>query len=675
MLGDKFVMMWKADTTQAQAAIDQLEKSADSAAKNTGKALEEAIRALTSAAQVAVKDLQATAQNTQNAASQAVDTANEADRRAESSKRRKRKTAALLGGTGREEARREASQPSQQSQPAIKVDRLTVVANNATVLAGGSGAPKSRRRTKEKSDTASVFLGNVLAKVFTSVGDKIVSSITNGIKNAWEAGKQSEGRLNEAAYAGFANMGGFEGAKYKLRSAGISDENAAKSISGLGARALEAKSQPWGEANLRFRQAGISTAGGAEKVVERVLEKVRSFPTAFEGASWAANRLGMDFETMRRYAEMSADEIEKSNEGQAEYTKVMGEAGEASKQLGKAQGELGVEWDKLKAKLATGMYPTLTKITEAVTTLVSKLDPVAEGFNKIVQGLTDAFTSDFERLGKDIEEKGFFRGAWKWMNDSLNNQDQAWRNVAHIGMNAAGIDIPKDSPTAQDQAKRDEEAEKTRKQILKTTQESKKSQDLMAKHMVPPIPVKPVQLGLEQALSLWASGMGQQGKLNAPSDAEAATTRGKVEEMAMHAVPLKMNVQYDGSLVAGSDATSKLFGGKGNINDIANLQARVDETMRMAKGVENKGAVADRWNYARFDPVAQHNMYYGTDLAAAERNAASVGKSGAVHITVQQDITVHGSKDLARDVGRTAGNAAGTSVKNAVNHNAGILTK
>lgn len=672
MLGDKFVMMWKADTSQAQAAIDQLEKSADSAAKNTGKALEEAIRALTSAAQVAVKDLQTTAQNTQNAASQAVDTANEADRRAESSRRRKRKTAALLGGTGREEARQQASQPSQQSQAAIKVDRLTVVANNATVLAGGSGAPKSRRRSKEKGNTASVFLGNVLAKAFTAVGDKIVSALTSGLKNVWESGKQSEGKMNEAAYAGFANTGGFEGAKFRLRSAGVSDESAAKSISGLGARVLEAKSQPWGEANLRFRQAGVSTAGGADKVVERVLDRVRAFKDPAEGAAWAAQRLGMDFETMRRYAEMSAEEVENANEKQREYALIMGVTGEKSKELSKAQGELGIEVDKVKSKFLSALLPSVTRLTQEFTKLVPQFDEAADKFGSFMGKIIDSLTNDLSKLSKDIDSEGFLKGIWKWTNDRLNEVD---KDTEKIWDTLTGKEGSHFNPTQEQIAKTAEKQLQEAQKQTKIQDENKKIQDKMAKHMVPPIPVKPIQLGLEQALSLWASGMGQQGKLKASADAEAATTRGKVEEMAMQAVPLKMNVQYDGSLVAGSSATSKLFGGKGNINDIANLQARVDETLKMSRGVESKGSIADRWDASRFDPNAQHAMYYGTDLATAERNAASVGKSGAVHITVQQDITVHGSKDLARDVGRTAGNAAAMSVKNAVNNHAGILTK
>lgn len=96
-------------------------------------------------------------------------------------------------------------------------------------------------------------------------------------------------------------------------------------------------------------------------------------------------------------------------------------------------------------------------------------------------------------------------------------------------------------------------------QIFSESQKHTKELTAQTKHGTPPIPVIPVTIGLEQALSLWASGLGLGNGLTAPEGAANANTRGDYERTAKAQIAAQRDVSYNPNKLVSEEKTKNLL--------------------------------------------------------------------------------------------------------------------
>lgn len=94
-------------------------------------------------------------------------------------------------------------------------------------------------------------------------------------------------------------------------------------------------------------------------------------------------------------------------------------------------------------------------------------------------------------------------------------------------------------------------------QIFNESQKHTKELTAQTKHGTPPIPVIPVTIGLEQALSLWASGLGLGSGLKAPEGAAEAHTRGDYERTAKAQIAAQRDVSYNPNKLVSEETSRK----------------------------------------------------------------------------------------------------------------------
>lgn len=97
--------------------------------------------------------------------------------------------------------------------------------------------------------------------------------------------------------------------------------------------------------------------------------------------------------------------------------------------------------------------------------------------------------------------------------------------------------------------------------------------DAQAKHLIPPIPVQPVDIGLEQALSLWASGIGKAAGFTGPEGAAPGGSRAEYEAIARQQIEAKRYVGFQPTALVGPEATQRaLMGGREASKSVAAAQ-------------------------------------------------------------------------------------------------------
>lgn len=119
-----------------------------------------------------------------------------------------------------------------------------------------------------------------------------------------------------------------------------------------------------------------------------------------------------------------------------------------------------------------------------------------------------------------------------------------------------------------------EETNRILADILKVATKQTNIVDAQAKHLMPPIPVQPIDIGLEQAMSLWASGIGKAAGLIGPEGAAAGGSRAEFEAVARQQMEAKRYVGFQPTALVGAEATKQaLMGGREASKSVAEAQA------------------------------------------------------------------------------------------------------
>lgn len=134
-------------------------------------------------------------------------------------------------------------------------------------------------------------------------------------------------------------------------------------------------------------------------------------------------------------------------------------------------------------------------------------------------------------------------------------------------------EIHKMAAQAESDAEGPEETNAILADILKVAIKQTNIVDAQAKHLMPPIPVQPIDIGLEQAMSLWASGIGKAAGLIGPEGAAAGGSRAEFEAVARQQMEAKRYVGFQPAALVGSEATkSAIMGGRDAAKGVASAQ-------------------------------------------------------------------------------------------------------
>ncbi|WVW37735.1 hypothetical protein Gekk315_00023 [Aeromonas phage Gekk3-15] len=635
MLIDKFVMQWTADTQSATMAIDTLESKARNVAKNAGSELEKGFKQIGDSANKAVNEIK-------DAELKSVGKNNAADRQ---SKQNIKDTA---------NAHAEGSKSASKWSDVIQKMRTMFssgggdgggIAGGAGALMGKMGAGKFGTGVASMLPGMSGLMAIGGAATIGAAALMVFSTSVNAAndqaekamhvrKEAWETGRNQTG-YNQQVLAG--------------KRMGLTEGETKAGLTGLADRLRDAVTDPYGEAALRFRQAGIKTGTAQNpRDIESTTRAVENYMRALsknkgeaEGIAWATQRMGMTFEMAQAIVGQTDEEFQKRNEGLRGEAMLMTASQQEAKKYAMAKREVDFAMERSSIKLSREVTPSLTKFSEAMSESANKTNGVISIMGKFTAGIidmgtkmlsfldektsqmSDAYDEQEERKGlyefgkangvafdnavteqytdatyaklkemmqAQAAERGRLEGSGAPVAPD-DNETSAAKRIREVSAamakfqqtlrNRSDLDDSEKQQMAMDAERAKDAVEKDGAdvgtlsdiltQILGENKKHTKELAAQTKHGTPPIPVTPVTIGLEQALSLWASGLGKAAQLRGPEGAADAGTRGEYEKAARAQIEMQRNISYNANaLVSEQTAQQALIGAKGAASSAAN---------------------------------------------------------------------------------------------------------
>lgn len=534
MILEKFVMQWLADTKQATADIDKLDKKAEDVEKRRRTMTKELVK------------------NLKEYASEGYDYAR---------------------GMNRE-----------MGMAANAADRIA-----KGFKSGGVGAAVTAVALP------AIITGAVFA-ISRSIANKYADENRQAPQAAWNAG------LSDSARARAQTMGSF---------LGVSAADVDASRASMFERAKTAAVNPYTIEALRYRQAGISVRSGGgmrnmEDITKDIIKALRSdkFKNESEKIAWATLHMGMSFSEASKYARATDEEMARYNANLDKSAAILMASNAASQEYIKSQNEVETKFKMVGNTMNVAVAPAMSRFYKMIEDNSDNIDnitvKISKVFTAIVDGITDLGNKVLGWFGSKSEmEQEYESKTNEELSKIIENERKKLQDnhLAEYGATSQEL-------LTAERVKREREAAakvkadlaapyaKEKEQInnapglndaqrtdmlnaLKSTydvivkmggssdqlvglaqrllDEQVKGNQIahaQAEFSRPPIPVQPVTVGLEQALSLWASGAGKAAGLAGPAGAAPANTRADYEKLGKQALYLGRDPAYNPNQLA-----------------------------------------------------------------------------------------------------------------------------
>lgn len=338
-----------------------------------------------------------------------------------------------------------------------------------------------------------------------------------------------------------------------------------------------------------------------------------------EGIAFLTQRMGMSFTMARRLMEATDEQLKEYNSDMKEQARHLTVSQALAEKYAIAQRNLDFAVEKAGTEVATAITPALRDFTKQLeesaektdglvavvgevtagiinlgTEIVNFLDNVFQAAGKYIRKGTDNF-EDMMELERILRERGvkpaisgfgfsadvfsqsqlqMARNIRDRIGKKPEKEDDELRKVREGFTKALG-ESGLDDKTKEEVAKKGDEqikllAKQGRsleyiseylKQLLGESKKQTPELEAQTKHGTPPIPIQPVTIGLEQALSLWASGLGKASFLRGPLGAAAAGSRAEYEQRAKEHIQAQLSVTYNPNLLATQGAAQAAMTG------------------------------------------------------------------------------------------------------------------
>lgn len=696
MLIEKFTMLWQADTARASADVDSLRTKSEDSAKKTSKAFKESFEDVGKKAKEASDDVKKAAGEMADASERMKKAKAEKQTKQESDninglKDAQKKTETNAGRWEKIVTGLKAAFSQQGSQKILETaaggvgggasaggsmmlglaEKLPGIGSGITSLAGlsalGAGAA-----------AAAVVVGTFAMTI--AAANKYAEDGLTARKRAWEMGLD-QFNMNKQMVVG--------------RKMGLSDEETGASLRGIFARVKEAGTQPYGEAALRFRQAGIKVGVGGrsrdvEAITQDIIKHTRELAKAkgqTEAIAWATQRMGMSFEMAEKYATATDAQMKSYNQDVRQQAADLTVGQLMSKQYAIAQRDVGNSMDMAGRHMSGFVTPALTRFSEKLADSANRTDGVISAIGKMSAAIIDFATNALgwlDRLSayagdifgqhwtveqqREVEQMNGFEaylhankekyGLQNATDDQIKGKAQVDVSLLHSDryqdpvqlqalrdfMNAnqkahdegkvtsfatgnekisQTFDAGNKQIAAADMTpeKREEtsaEWDKIRQQMQEGSLTADKANEMLQsllevnkkqlsvsqaqlKNSMPPIPVQPVTIGLEQALSLWASGIGKAAQLKAPEQAQPANERADFERVARAQINAKRDITYNPNTLVSQEQSQRLWDSKkgtsaavGQINVQSDAPVVVNTATKEAVTTNNTSRTIER---------------------------------------------------------------------------------
>lgn len=582
MIIEKFVMQWTADTKQASTDVETLNKQAEETAGKTHDAVAQLFDNIKALADEGLKGAKASAEEIKEAAKAMEDA--------------KKAPSAPPGGGGVGGGR--IGGPG--APPPVPGPPLALPPPPGFV-AGGAGAGLGGL-----AGIAALIVPLAAAAMVATVGKKVVEV---GLEQVQKQGEINKDMRRSAWEMGQAPIGAQQAIARGQALGLTREEVIASQTSMFERAKAAANNPYSIEAlRYRQAGISVTGPGGGMRTMEDInaqLVKVMNsgkFKSEAAKIAWATEHMGMSFEEASKLATMSASSVNQLNnkvkeqairatisqaaselfiQSQKNYDNALNNASMA------VNTSLAPSWARLVEKIVE-YEPYIVRFGEALGDVAAwfveatiQTIEFGEGLARAIDSAIDYVLEAFMEMAVSI--KGYLVKAIPFLSQGeekgpgpysasqgLAEQNEKYKLQAQAERNK-GVDelikkyTDKVMASTQDKtlqnsliaaitklAEDNREGNKSLKSVemlmgsmVKLNSGMAETAKQQAEYSRPPIPVQPVQIGMEQALSLWASGLGKAAGMQGPAAAAEANTRAEYEKFAKYQMQAQLSPTWN----------------------------------------------------------------------------------------------------------------------------------